>query len=188
VDEPVFNYLRDGAEEERVGRAGRRRVEDGEREVLLDDADVEVDDAGGRDVDLDVVDGEPHEEVLRGDARDGGDLAGADDPGHGGVVAEADLEARGAGSLQLGLEPPRGRVVTERRDPRRQQAPRQLVRAEHLVRRLRRRRRRHAPLRRKRYRRRQSHQRPQRGRHSRRPPMRGDGRRGGGGEGMGGNN
>ena len=145
--------------------------------MLLDDADVEVDDAGGRDVDLDVVDGEPHEEVLRGDARDGGDLAGADDPGHGGVVAKADLEARGAGRLQLGLEPPRGRVVMERRDPRRQQASRQLVRAEHLVRRLRCRRRRHAPLRRQRcYRRRQDHQRPQRGRHSRRPAMRGDGR------------
>jgi hypothetical protein len=47
--------------EETTTRAGQRHVEHGEREVLLDDADIEIDDTRGRDVDLDVVDGEPHE-------------------------------------------------------------------------------------------------------------------------------
>jgi hypothetical protein len=46
---------------EETTRAGQRHVEDDEREVLLDDADVEVDDTRERDVSLDVVDGEPHE-------------------------------------------------------------------------------------------------------------------------------
>jgi len=43
-----------------------RSVEEGQRELLVDDADVEVDEAGGGDVDADLADGEPEEELLGG--------------------------------------------------------------------------------------------------------------------------
>lgn len=54
--------------------------------MLEHDADVEVDDAGARDVDADAVDGEPDEEVLRRDARQQCNPTVADDRGHCGVV------------------------------------------------------------------------------------------------------
>lgn len=164
MDRRTTNLLRGGAED-RVGRAGRRRVEDGEREVLEDDADVEVDDAGGGDVDVDAADGEPHEEVLGVDAGDARDPALADHPGDRDVVAQADLGARRARCLQHRLEPPAAGVVLERRDPGGEQPPRELVPREHRVHGLLRRRRR---LRRLAGRHDEDGQRPQRHRHFRR--------------------
>lgn len=81
-----------------------RSLEEGQRELLVDDADVEVDEAGAGDVDADLVDGEPEEELLGGDAGEGGDLAVADGAGDGGVVADLRLELGGAGAVEVELE------------------------------------------------------------------------------------
>lgn len=58
-----------------VSPAFRRGLEEGERKPLEDDADVEVDNPGAGQVDVDALDGEPEEELLSGDPGDGGDPA-----------------------------------------------------------------------------------------------------------------
>lgn len=110
-----------------------RSLEEGQRELLVDDADVEVDEAGAGDVDADLVDGEPEEELLGGDAGEGGDLAVADGTGYGGVVADLRLELRSAGAVELDLELA-GFVDGEVLDALGQETDGEAVGSEHVVR------------------------------------------------------
>lgn len=77
-----------------------RGIEEGEGELLVGDADVEVDDTGAGDVDADALDGEPEEELLGGDAGEPADLAELEGAGDIEVVVELVLEPGDAGLRQ----------------------------------------------------------------------------------------
>ena len=87
-----------------LGTVGRG-LEKGEGEMLEDDADVEVDEAGAGDIDPDSLDGEPQEELLGGDAGEGADLAVTERAGDVAVVMQLALELGVAGLIQVRLEP-----------------------------------------------------------------------------------
>lgn len=113
----------------------QRGLEEGEGEALVDNADVKVDETGAGDVDADAEDGEPEEELLGGDAWEGGDLAVGERAGDGGVEADLALalELGRARRVQPDLEPPVA-VDLEILHPFRQQPHRQAMGFQHLVR------------------------------------------------------
>lgn len=110
----------------------RRRLEQRQRELLGDHPDVEVDEAGAGDVDPDPLDGEPQEQLLRGDPGEGADLAVAQRPGDVPVVVQLALELGVAGPIQVHLELPVG-VDPEARHPLGEQPHREAVGLEDLV-------------------------------------------------------
>lgn len=92
------------------GGAIGRGLEEGEGELLVGDADVEVDDAGAGDVDADALDREPQEELLGGHPGQLADLAEPEGAGDVEVVVDLVLEPRVAGLRQADPELPGGRV------------------------------------------------------------------------------
>ena len=86
------------------GDAFRGRFEEREREALEGGADVEVDEAGGGDVDSDAHDLEPEEEILGLEAREGVDHAAAEVTGDVALVMQLVLELGVAGLVEVDPE------------------------------------------------------------------------------------
>jgi len=86
------------------GDAFRGRFEEREREALEGGADVEVDEAGGGDVDADAHDFEPEEEILGLEAREGVDHAAAEVAGDVALVMQLVLELGVAGLVEVDPE------------------------------------------------------------------------------------
>lgn len=114
------------------GQAVPRRLERGERKLLGDDADIEVNQAGAGDVDADFDNGEPEEQILGGDAGELVDLAVLQGAGDVHVVVQFVLELGVAGAIQMHLELSRiieGEVL----NPFRQQPHREAVEPQDFV-------------------------------------------------------
>ena len=92
------------------GDAFGGRFEEREREALGGGADVEVDEAGGREVDADAHDLEPEEEILGLEAGEGVDHAAAEVAGDVALVMQLVLELGVAGLVEVD---PEGAVLGE---------------------------------------------------------------------------
>lgn len=104
-------------------------------EPLVGVADVEEDDAGARVGDDDALDGEPHEELLLGQALHAAERAEAEvAPHHGVEEGQVAVVVLGvARRRQPRLQQPVRLVEAVRLHPSRQQPPRQPVRPQELV-------------------------------------------------------
>lgn len=80
------------------------RFEEREREALVDGADVEVDEAGGGDIDADAHDLEPEEEIQGLEAREGVDHATAEVARDVALVMQLVLELGVAGLVEVDPE------------------------------------------------------------------------------------
>lgn len=81
-----------------------RAFERGQRELLGNHADIEVNQATARDIDADFDDREPQEKVLCGNPGQAGDPAVAEDSGDVHVVVQFVLKFGIAGPIQEDLE------------------------------------------------------------------------------------
>lgn len=93
-----------------LGRTIRRRIEQGNREPLINNAYVEVNHARAGHIDANVEDREPEKEILSRDAGNRADLAGGERTGNGGVVLDGVVEVGGARLIEGGDE---GAIVGE---------------------------------------------------------------------------
>lgn len=129
-DEPaaVDVSLVGGSRDLTFGRGFEKR----ERELLINDADIKVNDAGAGDIDPNTLDREPEEEFLGRNTRQGSDPAVAESPRDVPVVMQFALEFGIAFLIQVDLELA-ALVDFELRDALGQQAHGKPVGPEHVV-------------------------------------------------------